>query len=88
MSDDVKARAFDPFFTTKGVGKGTGLGLSMVYGFVKQSGGHVQIVSRPGAGTTVTIYLARAAGAADSTACGRSAANRRRTARDSAARGG
>jgi CheY-like chemotaxis protein len=64
MSDEVKARAFDPFFTTKGVGKGTGLGLSMVYGFVKQSGGHVQITSRLGAGTTVTIYLASAAGPA------------------------
>ena len=68
MSDEVKARAFDPFFTTKGVGKGTGLGLSMVYGFVKQSGGHVQIESRPGAGTTVTIYLARAVRSADTAA--------------------
>ena len=60
MPDDVKARAFDPFFTTKGVGKGTGLGLSMVYGFVKQSGGHVQIESRVGEGTTVSLYLTRA----------------------------
>ncbi|HVR66944.1 MAG TPA: PAS domain S-box protein [Verrucomicrobiae bacterium] len=64
MPDDVKARAFDPFFTTKGVGKGTGLGLSMVYGFVKQSGGHVQIESRLGEGTTVSLYLARATAAA------------------------
>jgi PAS domain S-box-containing protein len=63
MPEQVKARAFDPFFTTKGIGKGTGLGLSMVYGFVKQSGGHVQIESRVGEGTTVALYLARAAAA-------------------------
>jgi signal transduction histidine kinase/CheY-like chemotaxis protein len=59
MTPDVIARAFDPFFTTKGTGKGTGLGLSQVYGFVRQSGGHVGIDSRPGAGTTVRIYLPR-----------------------------
>jgi len=64
MPDEVKARAFDPFFTTKGVGKGTGLGLSMVYGFVKQSGGHVQIESRVGEGTTVSLFLTRANAAA------------------------
>ena len=46
-----------PFFTTKGVGKGTGLGLSMVMGFVRQSGGQVTLDSRPGEGTTVTLYL-------------------------------
>jgi len=59
MEPDVIAKAFDPFFTTKGVGKGTGLGLSQVYGFVRQSGGHVKIYSEPGVGTSVKIYLPR-----------------------------
>ena len=57
MSPELLERAFEPFFTTKPMGQGTGLGLSMVYGFAKQSGGQVRIQSRPGAGTSVTLYL-------------------------------
>ncbi len=62
MSPEVIAKAFDPFFTTKPIGQGTGLGLSMIYGFAKQSRGHVRIHSIVGEGTDVSIYLPRASG--------------------------
>jgi signal transduction histidine kinase len=63
MSSEVMAKAFDPFFTTKSLGRGTGLGLSQVFGFAKQTGGHIALSSEPGRGTTVTLYLPRFAGA-------------------------
>jgi PAS domain S-box-containing protein len=64
MPPEVQRRAFEPFYTTKGPGAGSGLGLSMIYGFVKQSGGHVQLYSEVGHGTTVRLYLPAQAGGA------------------------
>ncbi|HXV29544.1 MAG TPA: ATP-binding protein, partial [Sinorhizobium sp.] len=62
MTEEIKRHAFEPFFTTKGTGSGTGLGLSMVYGFVMQSRGHVQLYSEQGRGTSVRIFLPAARG--------------------------
>jgi PAS domain S-box-containing protein len=68
MAPEVMAQAFEPFFSTKPEGQGTGLGLSMVYGFAKQSGGHVKIYSEVGFGTTITMYLPRSMEAEDALA--------------------
>jgi CheY-like chemotaxis protein len=78
MSPAVQARAFDPFFTTKPLGQGTGLGLSMVYGFARQSEGHVHIESGVERGTTVKLYLPRHRGAVEDALAASSAADPRR----------
>jgi PAS domain S-box-containing protein len=78
MSPAVRARAFDPFFTTKPLGQGTGLGLSMVYGFARQSEGHVHIDSEAGLGATVKLYLPRYRGAMEDAGAASSAADPRR----------
>ena len=65
MDDETRQRVFEPFFTAKETGEGTGLGLSMVYGFIKQSGGYIDVVSQPGQGATFRLYLPLAEGLPD-----------------------
>ena len=81
MTAEVRAKVFEPFFTTKEVGKGTGLGLSMVYGFIKQSKGHITIHSEPGHGTTFRLYLPRSDGAQEVAAVQRAVSMPRGTER-------